>query len=91
MYAPLPVPPFPLTNPPILTYSGGIMAPLIGGPLVALSPALAVATSVAIFMLSAILLFFLDRALVRAAPTAELDTAEEGPLRAYTPVRVGDE
>ena len=76
-----------LTN---LTYSGGIAAPLVGGPLVALSPTLVVLTSVAIFLLSALLLFLLDRALVRAASTAEVDAEGEGTLR-YTPVRIGDE
>jgi hypothetical protein len=91
MYAYL-LPPFlPFTNPLILTYSGGITAPLIGGPLVAFSPTLTVITSVAIFLLSAILLFLLDRALVRAASTAEADTGEEGTLRAYTPIRFEDE
>lgn len=81
----------PFINPLIHTYRGGITAPLIGGPLVALSPTLTVITSVAIFLLSAILLFFLDRALVRAAPTAETDTGGEGTLRAYTPIRVEEE
>lgn len=81
----------PFTIPLIHTYSGGITAPLIGGPLVALSPTLTVLTSVAMFLLSAILLFFLDRALVRAAPTAETDTGGAGTLRAYTPIAVEDE
>lgn len=80
----------PFANSLIHTYSGGITAPLIGGPLVALSPTLTVITSVAMFLLSAILLFFLDRALVRAAPPAETDTGGEGTLRAYTPIMVED-
>ena len=81
----------PFINPLIHTYRGGITAPLIGGPLVALSPTFAVITSVAIFLLSAILLFFLDRALVRAAPTTETDAEGEGTLRAYTRIRAEDE
>jgi len=88
---PILLPFLPITNPLILTYSGGITAPLIGGPLVALSPTLTVITSIVIFLLSAILLFFLDRALVRAASTASADTGGEGTLRAYTPIRIEDE
>lgn len=84
------LPLLPFINPLVLNYSGGIAAPLIGGPIVALSPSLAVITSVAIFLLSVILLFLLDRALVRAAPTAEVDGGE-GTLRAYAPIRVEDE
>ena len=87
---PLLLPFLPSTNQLVLPYSGGITAPLIGGPLVAISPTLTVITSVAIFLLSAILLFLLDRALARAASTAEAGTEEEGPLRAYTPIRVED-
>jgi len=56
-----------------------------------LNPTLIVITSVAIFLVSAILLFLLDRALVRAASTAEGDAGEEGTLRAYTPIRVEDD
>lgn len=88
---PLLLPFLPSTNQLALTYSGGITAPLIGGPLVAVSPTLAVITSVIIFLLSAILLFLLDRALVRAASTTATDTEEGGPLRAYAPIRVEGE
>lgn len=91
MYVHFYCPSYPLPTHWILTYSGGITAPLIGGPLVALSPTLTVITSVAIFLLSAILLFFLDRALVRAASTTGPDPGGEGPVRAYTPIRVEGE
>ena len=43
------------------------------------------------FLLSAILLFLLDRALVRAASTTEADRGEEGLLSAYTPTRAEGE